>query len=427
MTSTNYVLAFAEQFGLLELYRTYFAPDYEEEYKQDFREYCQTVGRPIMRLLVHFFIAMVILTWPADYLFYGDQPRIISSLRIWRVTALAVFGFLVTVDILTSITDRYMTELFLSHLLIVVFAIYYAMGELGGLDTPWFYSAYSLPFTSLIFFNLNFVRRCLLNLGIAVVPLLAYFGFHPGYLSNPYVGTPILLIFFFGLVSVLLGHVIHNVYKRSFIQSRRLERSLDEKETLIEEIHHRVKNNLQVITSLLNMQMRESGSKGAREQFREVINRVKSMALIHETLYQSEHLSKVNLPEYVRNLIHHLIDIYGSNGNLDLQLDIVDTELEMDSAIACGLIINEAVSNSLQHGLSGSPDDRIEVVMQAIDNETMELKISDNGRGMPEDFSPDTSSSTVIFLIQSLAGYELNGTVDLVDDDGVTVLVRFNI
>lgn len=413
--------------GLRAVYDKYLAPQYAKKYEDQFKDHCRTIGQSLVRGVIYLVLGIVLLTWPVDYYLYADRPKLYRAIVIWRGTTAAACVAWLLLDLATDLLEYYLLELTLSSLLIISFSIYYSLGNLGGLNTPWFYSAYCLPFVTLFFFNLDFLKRLIFTSLIAVVCVVAYFGFHPAYITNRYAGTPLLLMVVFTACSILLGHTIHNIYKRAFIQSRRLESSLREKETLLEEIHHRVKNNMQVITSMLNMHARDSESEDFRKHFQDIINRVKSMALIHETLYQSEHLSRVNLPEYVEDLCRHLISTYSSDPEPELVLDVIDAEVDMDRAIACGLIINESVTNALEHGLKGNPGDRLEVSIKRQYGDRIIMEISDNGRGLDDDFNPEGTSSTGVFLIQSLAGYELNGSVDFIDDGGLTVLVRFEL
>lgn len=412
--------------GLKEIYSKYLFPRYSEKYEQQFDEHCRNIGHSLVRGTIILLLGIAILTWPVDYYLYSGNPRLLEAINIWRGTTAVTCFFMLSLDGVLDLSDQRFLEVFLTGVLVIAFAIYYSLGNLGGLDTPWFYSAYCMPFLTLFFFNVRFPKRVTFTTLITLAAVFAYFGLHPEHLNSPYAGTPLLLVCVFTICSIVLGQTIHNMYKRSYIQSQRLEETVREKETLLEEIHHRVKNNMQVITSMLNMHARESASEEFEKQFEEVINRVKSMALIHETLYQSEHLSRVDLPEYIRNLCDHLVSTYSSSDPV-LEVDVIEAEIDMDKAIACGLIVNEAVTNALEHGLRGAPDDRLEVSIRRRDNGMVQMKISDNGRGLGEDFTPEGTSSTGVFLIQSLAGYELNGSVDFIDDGGLTVLVRFEL
>ena len=134
------------------------------------------------------------------------------------------------------------------------------------------------------------------------------------------------------------------------IQARDLQNSLMEKEVLLKEIHHRVKNNLQIITSLLNLQSQSIPDEENKSIFRDSQNRIKSMALVHEKLYQSADLSKIDLNEYVKNLSDYVKDTYSAiNKNVKLELQITQIELQVDTIVPLGLILNELISNSFKY------------------------------------------------------------------------------
>lgn len=156
-----------------------------------------------------------------------------------------------------------------------------------------------------------------------------------------------------------------------------LKASLQEKEVLLKEVHHRVKNNLQIISSLLDLQSLQLQDPTVREAFRTSQNRVKSIALIHEKLYQSENLARVNLADYIHTLATFLLETYSINPNsITLQLKVDDIFLELDKAIPCGLIINELVTNALKHGFTGRTKGTIWVEAQAVRSESPQAKVT---------------------------------------------------
>ena len=201
--------------------------------------------------------------------------------------------------------------------------------------------------------------------------------------------------------------------------------SLREKETLLKEIHHRVKNNLQVISSLLNLQSHYIKDEHSKALFREAQNRVKSMALIHEKLYQSEELANIDFGSYVKNLTAYLFRSYVVDPNLvALTVDVQETRLNIDKAIPCGLIINELVSNSLKYAFPHGARGEITVRLFNGDNTVVVLAVSDNGVGLPDDLNLRTADSLGLQLVSSLAD-QLAATVEVKRGEGTEYRLSF--
>jgi two-component sensor histidine kinase len=225
---------------------------------------------------------------------------------------------------------------------------------------------------------------------------------------------------------VPIGPLRVAAYFRDISEQKKAERQLKsiirEKEVLLKEIHHRVKNNLQVISSLLSLQSAHADDQRTVELFRESQNRVKSMALVHERLYRSENMIEVDFGEYVRTVVVQLARSYGT-GHVNCFVDADDVHLSVDAAIPCGLIVNELVSNALKHAFPGQDAGQIHVSLRALPNARMELSVKDTGIGFPEgDFRTYTTMG--MMLVTSLTE-QLGGTVDLERNNGSQFIVRF--
>ena len=191
-----------------------------------------------------------------------------------------------------------------------------------------------------------------------------------------------------------------------------IQASLLEKETLLKEIHHRVKNNLQIISSLLRLQSRQIKDQWTLELFKESQNRVQAMALIHEKLYQSSNLAHIDFQEYITTLVEHLCRSYDIHQPaITIKINVEPVPLPIDTAIPCGLIINELVSNSLKYAFPGNQGGEICVNLQfgvspcnaPVDKERFILTISDNGIGLPEDLDFRNTGSLGLQLVCRLA------------------------
>jgi two-component sensor histidine kinase len=210
-----------------------------------------------------------------------------------------------------------------------------------------------------------------------------------------------------------------------------IKESLEEKEVLLKEIQHRVKNNLQAISSLLNLQSQHSRGKRSTEKFNEAQNRVQSMALIHEILYQSEDLSRINLGEYIQNLGVYLFQSYGvKSDDIALKVNVDNISLGVDKAINCGLIINELVSNSLKHAFPRRKKGTIRIALSS-HNDTGDstrrsytLSINDNGVGFPKDLDFRNTKSLGLQLVITLVK-RIKGAIKLNRNNGTEFRIVF--
>ena len=208
-------------------------------------------------------------------------------------------------------------------------------------------------------------------------------------------------------------------------EEEKLKASLREKEILLKEIHHRVKNNLQIISSLLNLQSAHIRDPRALEVFKEGQGRVRSMALIHEKLYQSDDLARVDFYEYISNLAAYLFRSYEVNsGAVKLNVESEDVLLGVDTAIPCGLIINELVSNSLKHAFPGGGSGSINIRLWPADHERLTLAVSDDGVGLPPDFDVRNTPSLGLQLVNTLAR-QLGGEVEVTSGAGAEFKITF--
>ncbi|MBY5399469.1 AAA family ATPase [Rhizobium leguminosarum] len=193
-----------------------------------------------------------------------------------------------------------------------------------------------------------------------------------------------------------------------------LRKSLQEKDALLKEVHHRVKNNLQLISSLLSLQASRIGDVGVAELFTESRNRVRSMALVHENLYRAGNFAKVSMPSHVQNLCSNLARAYSlQTHNVKLTTEIDEIELNLDQAISVGLVINELVSNALKHAFPNGRTGAIYVGLERVGRRGCRLYVSDDGVGLPKNFDVSKSDTLGLQLVRDLSD-QLHG--DLVTD-----------
>ncbi|MGB9715415.1 MAG: PAS domain S-box protein [Thermodesulfovibrionales bacterium] len=202
--------------------------------------------------------------------------------------------------------------------------------------------------------------------------------------------------------------------------------SFKEKEILLREVHHRTKNNLQVILSLLDLQSLTIGDKKMLGGIKDIQNRIRSISLVHEKLYQSKDLSNVNLKDYIQELANALLKSYeGSKHRISLILDIDNIFISLDTITTCGLIINELLSNSLKYAFPNNRKGKIKLALHSKGDSEIELRISDNGIGLPEGLDFRNTKSLGLKLVQWLAEDQLEGEVILKREKGTEFLIKF--
>jgi two-component sensor histidine kinase len=229
----------------------------------------------------------------------------------------------------------------------------------------------------------------------------------------------VLLIVGFGLPLIKSS-------KHLYKSKEDLENRLNEKEMLLKEVHHRVKNNLQTVSSLLRMQSRSIEDKETLSLIKSSQNRVVAMAMVHEMLYQREDLNRVHYRSYVEELGDYLIkSIKGPESKISLKIDIPQIELGIDTAIPLGLIINEAVTNALKYGFQDRQEGEISIVLEKEDKTEYILRIGDNGIGFPETVTHKSTKSLGLKLIHNLSRQLQGSVIRDLSKEGTNYIIRF--
>jgi two-component sensor histidine kinase/PAS domain-containing protein len=201
--------------------------------------------------------------------------------------------------------------------------------------------------------------------------------------------------------------------------------SLQEKNVLLQEVHHRVKNNLQVISSILNLQSSYVQDEGTLEILQESQNRIKSMSYIHETLYRTTDFSSIEFSEYIQNIARNLIHTYSfTTGEVKLDSRVDQIYLTLDQAIPCGLIINELVSNAMKYAFKGIDDRKLTLEITEVDDQ-VRILVADNGIGLPADFRYEESDSLGVQLVYTLVE-QLDGQIEVDATSGTRFLITFD-
>ena len=205
----------------------------------------------------------------------------------------------------------------------------------------------------------------------------------------------------------------------------KIEASLKEKEILLREIHHRVKNNMQIVSSLLGLQSQNIEDKKYKDLFIESQNRIHAMALIHEKLYQSESLTQINFKEYINEIVSNIFSSYCQNSNIKIDINIENIPIYIDNAVPCGLIINELVTNSLKYAFPEGRPGKIQISVKLKDNNIIQLSISDDGIGIPKDMDIRNTKTLGLTLITALAEKQLNGELIINRQKGTEFQIKF--
>ena len=207
-----------------------------------------------------------------------------------------------------------------------------------------------------------------------------------------------------------------------------LRSSLQEKEVLLKEIHHRVKNNLQIIISLMRLESRAFSEERIQAVLKDLETRIRAMALVHEHLYHSSDLAKIGFKDYLKGLCEELFRTYGADsGRIRLEIDAEAVALDIERAIPCGLIVNELLTNAIKHAFPGNRKGVLRVAIRNIPDNEVEILVSDDGIGIPETLDITHAESLGLQLVFTLAENQLKGRVELERASGTQFRIRFRL
>lgn len=221
---------------------------------------------------------------------------------------------------------------------------------------------------------------------------------------------------------LILAEIFNNLLdKKEFEET--LKESLSEKEVLLSEIHHRVKNNMQIISSLFHLQSRYVGEPESRKFLRDTQSRVRAMAMIHEKIYLSHNLSSINFKDYVSNLVHEILANYSLDNRLKLTLNIEEVEFNPETMMPLALILNELVTNTLKYAFPENQEGELKIALVAANGEYI-LSVSDDGVGLPDKISIENTETLGLRLVYSLV-QQLDGTIKLNQNQGTEFIINF--
>lgn len=227
-----------------------------------------------------------------------------------------------------------------------------------------------------------------------------------------------------GTLNYIIGAAT-NITSRK-VAEQEVEKSLQEKETLLKELYHRTKNNMQLINAMINLQATSIENSRTRTILKELEGRIHSMALVHQKLYDSNNLSSIDLQTYISDLSSYLFSSFNITGKkIDLKLDLENMQVVIDTAVPCGLIINELLTNSIKHAFSRQETGTIGISLHRDVSGTIDLHINDNGRGLPQDLDPAASESLGFQILYAIVKHQLSGTIEYESHEGLRWHIRF--
>ncbi len=230
----------------------------------------------------------------------------------------------------------------------------------------------------------------------------------------------------FVIANTFLIRGVDNTFHSLKAAEGKVQSSLDEKETLIRELYHRAKNNMQVISSLLSLHSTELRDESAKAVFKNVIDKIVAMALVHQKLYESHDLSNIDMAAYVRDLADLMMKSYGvSPDKVQVNLRLEGISMLLDTAVPCGLIISEIIANSLKYAFPGDRKGTISIEMTRTELDSVELRIDDDGVGLAEGFDAAVNARMGMKTLFSIVRHQLQGSIDLSSISGVAYLIRF--
>jgi PAS domain S-box-containing protein len=209
------------------------------------------------------------------------------------------------------------------------------------------------------------------------------------------------------------------------LRQQALERSIREKEVMLQEIHHRVKNNLQMVSSLISLQKHSISDAVVLDQLESIANRISTMGTLHSTIYREESFGEVDMREYVESIVSQLRNSSDSSAGIEVHLSVEQVQLELAEALPCGLIINEALTNAYKHAFTDGERGEISVTLESHEGDSRRLCISDNGVGIPGHHTAAATEGGIGFQLILALAEQLRGTARWHSDAGTTVEVIF--
>ncbi|MBU2996563.1 sensor histidine kinase [Cellulophaga baltica] len=338
------------------------------------------------------------------------------NIKVVIPTTLLIYSLLNIINILLFLKHKRITITYnLTSIFTLISTVIITLFS-GGINSPFIFMLGLIVFASYI--NAKKLGAFYLYLTFLIITLLFLANiFEPSFITNEVPDASknwfsfISVLFAMYLLGAVFGKLLIKAQSEIYSSKVAFEKKVKEKDTLIKEVHHRVKNNLQTVSSLLSLQARSIKDTEIKTMIKSSQNRVNSMAMVHEMLYMREDLSKIEYKSYVEELSEYLVrSIKGTDNGIKVDIDIIDINLGIDTAIPLGLLINEAITNSLKYGIKENTGGEINISLKKETENDYVLNIGDNGEGYPETITPKNSKSLGLKLIYNLTR-QLKGSI----------------
>lgn len=385
------------------------------------------LSRRLMLLNLFYIVATLAIIASLIESFYAKEPRPM------QVVLGSVIILLVFVPLIARKNSYYAGAYFM----FLVNAVLFFFSNVQGFDSGTYLFFFPIIFANvwLMDFRRPAYNLLLLGMTLTCVVLVAVlpeslFGFtttaeqkHTSFIFALVISASIMCIN--TIIIVWMNYHRHKVLEGEIAEKEKVTHSLadalKEKEILIAEIHHRVKNNLAVVRGLLNMQMNMTNNEAARETLRESVNRVTAMALIHQKLYSNRNAESVDLQKYVGELVSEVSTSYQQDGDRlpEVNIHVQETTLDLNHAVPCGLILNELLTNAFKHAFGDGQRGVIDIKIEPLpgNSNVINMVVADNGKGIPRNFHPETKDSLGMTIIRSLSE-QLDGTFTFTGEPG---------
>ena len=340
--------------------------------------------------------------------------------------ALSITAPILIISYLLARTRHFLIGAWLSHFLFLgTLIVFIIMDEFTLFDIT--ISTVYLIVSTLFMSHLLSFRIFLILMSIEFIVLTMISGFfseHGISQLSAWLPLSMIMVIFF----IVLTRILKKYEKDILMYQTHLEQLISQKDDLLKEVYHRTKNNMQSISSLLNLQMQQTTSSETMDAFKVTQDRIRSMSLVHKKLYQSKELDALNLIEYLKDLSQELVASYAyKKDQIDLRIEGYSAHMNLDRIIPVGMVINELLTNALKYAFPEGEAGSITLLLSEGKDGRIIITITDNGKGFPTDFDPRAGDSLGFKLVYNLVELQLDGEIKILPvEKGTSISIEFS-